>query len=316
MILDTASTGVEGDAKDVDLSGVVGLSYASSQLALFAAQQAVQVKRRRHLETTLATLRNAHALTQKRVKTRIERVKRAEQLFENKLTPRRDVDAQRDGLDQLEANLIEIEIRLSQAEKELSDVSSSLEQNRISLLDNSNKEKFDLEQRIDMLSVQATTLEMRRQTLKIRASEAGIIHAVGFPNPGEVIASGATLFELMPLPQRLVAELEIDPIDIGHIGRGDSVALKFDTFDARRYGQVKGQVTSISPNSVVDPQTGKSHFRATVSLDRASIGNGAWERQLQAGMGASAEIVTDERTVLAYLFKPINRSFNNAFGER
>ena len=33
-------------------------------------------------------------------------------------------------------------------------------------------------------------------------------------------------------------------------------------------------------------------------------------------MGASAEIVTDERTVLAYLMKPIKRSFDNAFGER
>ena len=302
--------------KEFDGSGALDLSYASSQLSLFTAKQAVQIERRQHLEKTLVTLRNAHELTKERVKSRVERVKRAEQLFENNLTPRRDLDLQRDGLDQLQANLIEIEVRLSQARKELGEVGVTLEQNLIALLEKTNEEKFDLEQRIEMLAGQVTALEARRQALNIRAPETGIIHAIGFPNPGEVIAPGTTLFELMPAPQRLIAQLEIDPVDIGHIGRGDAVSLKFDTFDARRYGQVKGQIARISPNSVIDPQTGSSHFRATIALDRATIGQGEWERQLQAGMGTSAEIVTDERTVLAYLFKPINRSFDNAFGER
>ncbi len=316
MILETGQNW--SDITDVELttSDSVDWSYAKSQLELFVAQQIVQLSLRQHLQATVETLKSARGLTKNRVATRVERVERAEKLFESNLTRRRDLELQRDGLDQLRADLIDIEIQLAQAKKELGGVSATLEQNLISLLEQTSKEKFDLEDRLEALAVQAQALEKRLQTLQIRAPEAGVIHAVGFPNAGEVIAAGTTLFEVMPSVNRLVAQLKIDPVDIGHIRLGDSVALKFDTFDARRFGQLDGNITAISPNSVIDEQTGLDHFRATVALEQMSIRAGIWERPLQVGMGASAEIVTDERTVLAYLIKPINRSLTNAFGER
>ena len=296
--------------------GGTDMSYATTQWEVFSAQQNVQLALLRHHKKTRATLQSARDLTIERVQSRKERVARAEALFKNGLTPRRDLDNQQDGLDQLQANLIEIDIRLAQAGKDLASVQATLEQNQIALLETTSKEAFDLEDRIAKLKFQAEALASRRESLRVRAPEAGVIHAVGYPNQGEVIAAGTTLFELLPIGPQLVAQLQIDPVDIGHIKRGDAVALKFDTFDARRYGQVSGNITSISPNSVIDEMTGMGYFRATVTLEQGSIGQGAWQRELHAGMGASAEIVTDERTVLAYLMKPINRSLTNAFGER
>lgn len=294
----------------------VDLSYAIARLELFADQHEVQQELKKYLEHTLTTLEDARRLTLKRIEERKKRVARAERLFEENLTPLRDLERQRDSLDQLQASLIEIDIRLSQAAKELGNASVPLEQNRITLMEQTNKEIFDLEQMVAQLTLRESALRQRQVSLEIRAPESGVIHAVGFPNPGEVIATGTTLFELMPSGPQLVAQLKIDPVDIGHIKRGDAVALKFDTFDPRRFGQVAGQISSISPNSVIDEQTGTGHFRATVELEQEAIGDGVWQRDLQAGMGTSAEIVTDERTVLAYLMKPIKRSFDNAFGER
>ncbi len=301
-----------------DIAGMapVDLSYATARLELFADQHEVQQKLKKHLQHTQSTLENARLLTLKRIEERKKRVARAERLFSENLTPLRDLERQQDSLDQLRASLIEIDIRLSQAAKELGSASAPLEQTRIALMEQTNKEIFDLEQLIAQLTLRENALRQRQASLEIRAPESGVIHAVGFPNPGEVIATGTTLFELMPSGPQLVAQLKIDPLDIGHIKRGDAVALKFDTFDPRRFGQVAGQISSISPNSVIDEQTGAGHFRATVTLEQEAIGNGVWQRELQAGMGTSAEIVTDERTVLAYLMKPIKRSFDNAFGER
>ncbi len=310
--------GARTDVKKDDIQDLVpvDLAYARAQLELFAAQQAVHLKLQTHLEHTRNTLDNARDLTLKRIEERKKRVERIETLFAEGLTPRRDVERQRDSLDQLQASLIEIDIRLSQAAKELGNASAPLEQNRIALLERVNQEIFDLEQSHALVVQQEKALEKRRASLEIRAPEAGVIHAVTFPNPGEVIATGTTLFELMPSGPQLVAQLKIDPVDIGHVQRGDEVALKFDTFDPRRFGQVHGQITGISPNSVIDEQTGLGHFRATVLLNAETIGDGVWRRDLQAGMGTSAEIVTDERTVLAYLMKPIKRSLDSAFGER
>ena len=292
------------------------LSYARTQLQLFSEQQDVHKQIKSYLEDTQKTLENARKLTLKRIAERKARVERAEQLFAQNLTPRRDVERQKDSLDQLEASLIEIDIRLSQAAKELGSTLAPLEQNRIALLERVNQETHDLTQAIAQLMLQRAALQARQQSLTIRAPEAGVIHAVSFPNPGEVIPTGTTLFELLPSGPQLMAQLKIDPVDIGHIRRGDTVALKFDTFDPRRFGQITGEIAGISPNSVVDEQTGQGHFRATVMLERETIGDGQWRRDLQAGMGASAEIVTDERTVLAYLMKPIKRSLDSAFGER
>ena len=251
------------------------MAYARSQLTLFAAQQEVHQKLRAFLENTVDTLENARSLTVKRIETRRDRVKRAEQLFADNLTTRRDLDSHRDSLDQLQASLIEIDIRLSQAAKDLGSASTPLEQNLYALLEKTTKEIFELEDRIKSLEIEVAALTKRQQRLEIRAPADGIVHAVGFPNTGEVIAAGTTLFELMPSGPRLIAELKINPIDIGHIKRGDPVALKFDTFDPRRFGQVQGRVASVSPNSVTDEQTGDDHFRATVLLDQNTIGQGA-----------------------------------------
>ncbi len=304
------------DADEIAALMPVDLSYAIAQLGLHADQQRVQRKLRQYLLHTQATLKNARVLTLQRIEERKIRIERAERLFVQKLTPLRDLETRRDSLDQLHASLIEIDIRLSQAARELGAASAPIEQSRIALLEKTNREIFDLEQIISQLTLREAALRQRHAALEIRAPEAGVIHAVGFPNPGEVIATGTTLFELMPSSPQLVAQLKIDPVDIGHIRRGDAVALKFDTFDTRRFGQVRGQISNISPNSVIDEQTGMGHFRATVALERETIGNGALRRDLQASMGVSAEIVTDEQTVLAYLMKPIKRSFDSAFGER
>ncbi|MEO3416956.1 HlyD family type I secretion periplasmic adaptor subunit [Roseovarius sp. CAU 1744] len=294
----------------------VDLSYAIARLELFAEQHRIQQELRKHLEHTEATLTNARALMVRRIEERMGRIERAERLYADSLTPLRDLERQRDSLDQLRAGLIEIDIRLSQAAKELGAASAPIEQSRIALLERTRTEIFDLEQLVAQLALREAALRQRHASLEIRAPQSGVVHAVGFPNPGEVIATGTTLFELMPSGPQLVAQLKIAPVDIGHIQRGDTVALKFDTFDPRRYGQIQGRVTSISPNSVIDEQTGMGHFRATVALEQETIGNGVWRRDLQAGMGASGEIVTAEQTVLAYLMKPIKRSFDSAFGER
>ncbi len=117
------------------------------------------------------------------MRTRQLRVAQAQALFDQGLTSRRDPDNQRDGLDQLQANLLEIDIRLAQADRDLASARAALEQNQIDLLEVTSKEAFDLEDRIKMLALQADALRARQEDLKIRAPGSGIIHAVGYiPN--------------------------------------------------------------------------------------------------------------------------------------
>ena len=299
-----------------DTSIAPGMQYAVTQIALFRKKQVAQQELVARLQETIATLLRARDLAERRVDAKTEAVLRDEGLYAKGLTTARDLDAQRDRLDQLQASLVDVDVRLSQLQKDLSLTLSNAIQTRLSLQEKYSEQVFDLELRRQSLTVQAETILAQRAALQVRAPENGVLHAVSFPHPGEIVATGDVLFELLPTEQTLVAEIEVDPVDIGHIGTGAEVAMKFDTFDPRRYGQVAGEIISISPNSVTDDETGQEHFRATVALGENTIGQGVWQRALQSGMTTTVEIVTDERTVLAYLLKPINRSLDKAFGER
>lgn len=293
-----------------------GLMYAASRLSIFASQQSIQDQISKQLEQTLLVQEETSILTSQRIESRKARLARVQTLKSKGLVTIRELDDQRDSLDQLRAAQIEVDVRLSQTKKELNSARSLVDQDRLNLRSSLLIEIFKLEQNSDALSVRLSALIERNENLKVRAPETGIIQAVAFPNFGELVAPGETIFELLPTTARLVAEIEFDPVDIGHIFLGDAVSLKVDTFDARRYGQVSGKIHSFSPSLVVDPATAREFFRATVSLEQETIGAGKWERALKAGMVTTAEVVTGERTAIAYLIKPVSRSLNKAFGER
>ncbi|MEL7389198.1 MAG: HlyD family type I secretion periplasmic adaptor subunit, partial [Pseudomonadota bacterium] len=124
------------------------------------------------------------------------------------------------------------------------------------------------------------------------------------------------LFELLPTRQSLVAEVRIPSLEIGHVQPDHQVSVTVDTFDVRRFGKVEGAIRSVSPAPLIDEQTGESYFRAFVELSGDHIGEGPFRRPLQSGMTVVAEMVTDEKTLLAYLLKPVERSLNKAFSER
>ena len=94
------------------------------------------------------------------------------------------------------------------------------------------------------------------------------------------------------------------------------VAISIDTFDVRRFGKVEGHLQSISPMPLVDERTGETYFRASVALSEAVVGDGYFQRRLQAGMTVVAEMATGEKTLLSYMLKPVQLTVARAFRGR
>ncbi|MEO1137497.1 MAG: HlyD family type I secretion periplasmic adaptor subunit, partial [Pseudomonadota bacterium] len=63
-------------------------------------------------------------------------------------------------------------------------------------------------------------------------------------------------------------------------------------------------------------RTGDAYYIAYIALDGQEIGAGKYARSLTPGMQARAEIVTQSRTVMQYIMKPVARSLDRAFTER
>ena len=67
---------------------------------------------------------------------------------------------------------------------------------------------------------------------------------------------------------------------------------------------------------LVDERTGETYFRASVALSEAVVGDGYFQRRLQAGMTVVAEMATGEKTLLSYMLKPVQLTVARAFRGR
>ncbi|MBW4708948.1 HlyD family type I secretion periplasmic adaptor subunit [Roseobacter sp. YSTF-M11] len=299
-----------------DASSGEASDFLFTKLTLHTARQKIADQRVSHLVNVIDRLEAARALMEDRVTQRIAAVERLSDLFKSGNVTRARFEAEQQTLDELRGRLIDTDIQLATTRANYAEAQAVPMENELALKEETLTELVALQQERDALRVQLRALEHQRQDLRVRAPDDGIIQSVSFPRLGEVIEAGVTMFELINTTDRLVAEIRINTDDIGHIKVGDTVTLKLTTYDARRYGELEGEIESVSPTFIVDPVDGRSYFRGVVGLGRDTIGEGAWQRPLRVGMATNAEIVTDKRSLMDYLTKPVQRSLDKAFGER
>ncbi|MEM9433425.1 MAG: HlyD family efflux transporter periplasmic adaptor subunit [Pseudomonadota bacterium] len=292
------------------------VEFALSTLsALIAQQESERDVLRRLASKTQTQKRELGRLGQRRVE-KIEQVREIEELFDKGLSTKAAVSVRTDALSDVDDQIHALEISLSSDLQDIEVLKAKIVQDRLELERQYVEENFDTTQQIKLKETELSTLRDRQASLQIVAPMAGRIHSVGFPNEGEVIDRGETLFELLPAGDSLIAVIRIPTRDIGHIFLGMDVKLRLETFDARSTLPVEAVIASISPNRVYDRDLGEDYFRATARLKQRTQAYAALEDRLTAGMVVTAEVVTRERSMLTYLLRPIERSFSLAFNER
>ena len=153
------------------------------------------------------------------------------------------------------------------------------------------------------------------QYFEIRSPIDGYVHGMKTNSVGEIVGAGETIMEIVPKDQKLVASVQISSRDIGHVAADQPVTLKVATYDFRRYGVLAGTLSDISPTSLFT-ETGEPYFKGIVALAANYIGTESDRYPLIPGMTLQAEIKTGSKTVLEYLFQPIQTSATTALRER
>jgi multidrug efflux pump subunit AcrA (membrane-fusion protein) len=173
----------------------------------------------------------------------------------------------------------------------------------------------DLELRIIQMQEELLKVEHSLDFSIIRAPADGIVHGLQAHTVGGVIEAGKTIMEIVPHDRKLIAEVRISSNDIGHVKTGDSVELKFATYDYGRYGGIRGVLTEISVSTFLDPR-GVPYYRGLVTLEKTALGDSDAKHPVLPGMTISGEIKTGSKTILEYLLKPIYSSAKKAMRER
>lgn len=260
-------------------------------------------------------LKNSLASAQAQAKVTGEILALREDLAEKRLINRTTLlDTQRAHLtakaevERLIQEIAVISQELAEVEQRRADFTHQGQRDNLAELALVHNESNEVEQSIKRLQAKVDRLE-------IRAPASGYVHDVRVQTVGQVILPGALLMQVVPDKIALEAVIRISTQDIGYVKVGQEVNLRATSYDYARYGFAKGILKRVSASHLVG-EDGKPYFRGWVGLTQAYVGDDPSKYPLQTGMGVVGEIRTGEKTLLAYLGKPLVNAVSGAFHER
>ncbi len=165
---------------------------------------------------------------------------------------------------------------------------------------------------VDELVLDIVTRAAQLDRINIRAPAAGIVHELQISTVGGVIDPGQVIAEIIPQDQALDFELRVQPQDIDQVYIGQEAETLIAAFDVNETPKLIGSVARISPNAIVDPQTGQSYYLINLTVPAEEIARLGGLR-IKPGMPVEAYLATGERTVLGYLISPVTTQMRRAF---
>ena len=128
----------------------------------------------------------------------------------------------------------------------------------------------------------------------------------------------------MPHDDPLIAEVWVNNADAGFVQASQKARVKLAAYPFQKYGMLDGVVRQISADAQdksasadgVTRQLPEMAYRALISLDSSHLESQGQRLRLVPGMLVNAEIHLGTRSVLEYLFSPIQKVAHEAGRER
>lgn len=194
---------------------------------------------------------------------------------------------------ELEKNKIQIAITLTDLKKQLNELSFNFEKEKRNLL-------IEVKSQISNLESLLTGWQRNYQ---ITSPIKGRLTYLQNVSENQFVEQGKEIFAVIPDNQNYVAQLKIPKTGFGKVKPGQKVMLKLDNFPHYEYGQIKGEVQSVSllPNEdnylvkVVLREGLKTSYNKTI--------------RYTPEMSGTAEIITEDLRITDRIFNQFRDIF-------
>lgn len=217
----------------------------------------------------------------------------------------RDVNQFRGELEQAKSQIQRSKYAITESENNLRDV-------ELSFFNEIQEELARTTARVNALTETDSALTDRVNQTQIYSPVAGTVKQLYFNTRGGVISPGQDIAEIVPLDDRMLLEVKIQPRDIAFLRPGQETVVKFTAYDFVIYGGLKGVVDQIGADSIIDEE-GNAFYNVTV---RTTESFNRDDMPIIPGMVAEVDVLTGKKSVLNYLAKPILRAKQYALTER
>jgi membrane fusion protein len=268
---------------------------ATAQRSQLTAQQA-------GLRSEIGQIQSQITIQQNLIETAQADLDRAQQVAARGFISKRDLQIR-------EENLLSRQQGLSQLNQNLSAKRSALAESERSSV------QIAAQARVTGANLAASRAQVGQQaaitagsrSYAIRAPVAGTVTALT-SRVGQPANAQTPLMTIVPAGAELQVELAVPSSAIGFVEAGQEVSLAIDAFPYQRFGTVKGKVLTVAESTLSQQGAGGAVvavYPVRVRLDADAVTAFGRSEPLISGMTLSARIVTEEQSLLEWLFEPL-----------
>ena len=264
-----------------------------------SAQQGLYVQRKRSLDEELRTMQDGLAMAMQ------------EKRMNDNLFKSGDVS----------------ELDVLRAKRQVTEIEGRIAATKNKYLQDTRTEMTRIEDELSSQNQKLNGAESLLSHTDIMAPMDGVVKTLKIHTLGGVLRPGDELMQIAPVGDALLLEARVSPADIGQLVIGQSVFITLDAYDYSIYGNLIGELTDISPDtlsdsnaqgSLVNTPTGQPsvYYKVNIRIAKDQENPKVASMEIKPGMTASIDIRTGTRNLLTYLLKPVIKTLGTSLNER
>jgi adhesin transport system membrane fusion protein len=285
-----------------------------SRKAAMASTQTALTQQLRQAERKEEELRETIPLLDSTVKSTQEQINIVRPQVERGLISQIDLLKLERELGEVKTKSATARAELDRARNQQSEARARLEESRQKFRSEALTQLNKIQTELAGYTEKLTAHEERVGRRDVRSPVNGIVKKIHVTTVGGVIKPGETIMEVVPLEDDLVIEARFSPSDIGFLAPGQEAVVRITAYDYSVFGSFKGKVERVSADTVKD-ERGNPFYVVTVRAEHGA-GPDRGDTPIMPGMVAEVDVITGDRTILAYIFKPFFKLQERALRER
>jgi membrane fusion protein, adhesin transport system len=223
-----------------------------------------------------------------------------------------------------EVEVLRLRRQLADMDRQRADLRGQIVERRNRYLTDASNELSRVESELAQTRENAAGREDTLLRTVIRAPMDGIVKNVQVTTIGGVIQAGQNILEIVPTQDEMLVEAFVRPTEVAFLYVGQPATVKLTAYDFNRFGGFEGVLEHLSPDTLRDERNRRQgtvegmeegFYRIMVRITEQNLERNGMRMEALPGMTAIVEIRTGNKTVMEYLFRPL-QNVNQALRER
>ena len=218
------------------------------------------------------------------------------------------------------------EVELLRLKRQQADLMGQRAERKNRYITDANTELTRVNSELSQTKENASAREDAYLSTTIKSPMKGVVKNVQVTTVGGVIQAGQPILEIVPTEDEMLVEAYVKPSEVAFLHVGQKAVVKLTSYDFNKYGGLDGELEHLSPDTMKDERQQRrpgsnpvdmeeGYYRILVRIKDTNLVRNGKRLEATPGMTAMVEIRTGQKTVLEYLFRPL-QNVSQALRER